>query len=680
MTPPMSRSSFPRRRQRAVIRSLSIGAAAGVLLSGPSAGAQTYHFSTAGDDGAPGTSAEPKATLQHATDLLAPGVTIRLSRGDVWYVGRVGWPIADKQGTASEPIAIEAYGTGALPVVANLDLLSSAWTDEGSNRWSHPIPGGGDEIQRCFVSGEGRRPVPLGELDDPLEYAVASGRIYLYATSDPAGLGPIEVSISYPVLRLENVAHLTFRDIAFHGGTWAGVALVPPTDHVTIDQCEVRRSGSYGIRLMPPADTADLHANPTITDSLIDKDWTVHENVAGEEPGGDGITLNTAVAGGLVRGNRVVDFGHTSIQLSAPTAAAHGVHNVVVELNETWAETSSYLRGFETMGLPDKCTGNVVRRNLFRDLRQKSKAMGTGNEIYSNVFVVIRESDTTKATGGHLDVTGAWGGIESRDNVVVHNTFVDSDTSSIEGYLHADGIGGQNVIRNNLFVSYGQAETAYGIALTSESGTTTPDQVVAHNCFWNGDGAAAAIRIGGSFYPADEANQQLGTYDGNLQADPSFVDAAQRDFRLTESSPCKELGEPVTDMGPGFVDYLGHEFDPVHPSAGAFQYRELPTCDEAGGACCAADESCAGGSAVEASDCATCCAGGTCEETGKGGAGQGGSASGATGAGASDAAPEASGGCDCAWVGAGAARSESTPRCGLLAVLLGLVRRRRPRG
>ena len=55
--------------------------ASGVCLGGTCAAGQTYYVSTAGDDGADGSSAHPWQTIQHAAESVGPGATVVVAAG-----------------------------------------------------------------------------------------------------------------------------------------------------------------------------------------------------------------------------------------------------------------------------------------------------------------------------------------------------------------------------------------------------------------------------------------------------------------------------------------------------------------------------------------------------------------------------------------------------------------------
>lgn len=67
-------------------------------------------------------------------ELLQPGTTILLKRGDAWYEKGLCLDFADKAGTAESPITIGAYGDDEeAPVIADMTLLASEDWDRGRN-------------------------------------------------------------------------------------------------------------------------------------------------------------------------------------------------------------------------------------------------------------------------------------------------------------------------------------------------------------------------------------------------------------------------------------------------------------------------------------------------------------------------------------------------------------------
>ncbi len=121
-------------------------------------GGQTYYVSSSsGDDGNDGLSSRSPwktiAKVNASTSLYLPGTSILLKRGDVFrddYVrlmnkinaganttaGNTPLPIT---GTATQPIVIGAYGTGANPVLDGADPLQVTWTRVTATTWKATV-------------------------------------------------------------------------------------------------------------------------------------------------------------------------------------------------------------------------------------------------------------------------------------------------------------------------------------------------------------------------------------------------------------------------------------------------------------------------------------------------------------------------------------------------------------
>jgi hypothetical protein len=95
------------------------------------AAATTYYADPAGSDANNGTStATPWKTLKRASDaVLAPGDSLLLRRGATWMEALV---IAES-GTASAPIRVGAYGTGASPIIHGGNAINTTVRLTGSH-------------------------------------------------------------------------------------------------------------------------------------------------------------------------------------------------------------------------------------------------------------------------------------------------------------------------------------------------------------------------------------------------------------------------------------------------------------------------------------------------------------------------------------------------------------------
>jgi hypothetical protein len=102
-----------------------------VVLTGTGRAASYYVSSSGGNDGNPGTQAQPFQTLAKVNGLaLNAGDAVYLKRGDTWNEQL----IPPASGTSGSPITFDAYGSGPAPVLTPLINLSAAtWTHNSGN-------------------------------------------------------------------------------------------------------------------------------------------------------------------------------------------------------------------------------------------------------------------------------------------------------------------------------------------------------------------------------------------------------------------------------------------------------------------------------------------------------------------------------------------------------------------
>jgi hypothetical protein len=133
------------------------------LLAIPSFGA-TYYVSPSGNDANAGTStSKPWATIGRVNSFLAgttsgpqPGDSILFQRGGVWRDAFIqcqnlvatgsNWTTDSNppacSGSASAPITVGAYGTGANPIIDGADPLTLTWTLVKGNTWQATLSSG----------------------------------------------------------------------------------------------------------------------------------------------------------------------------------------------------------------------------------------------------------------------------------------------------------------------------------------------------------------------------------------------------------------------------------------------------------------------------------------------------------------------------------------------------------
>jgi hypothetical protein len=547
--------------------------------------AATYYFAWGGDDvNGDGSQLKPWQSVTKANSLMVAGNTLRFKRGDVWYLGNAAWNISGVHGTAPSPITIADWTDGSstqLPVFAHMLRFNSGWTSIGSNVWRHALPP--YTPMDCFKDGDRMQQVSgSSSVTATTQWAYDANYVYVYSTNDPA-THLVEINADGFTLSADTISYITFQNLEFLGGRWISVGVSVPSDHITFDSCKVIRPGHWGLGFINGLGSSQRNTYSAVKNCYVDLTWETYLNSLTTSNDTNGITLESADHG-LVQGNTVADFGHTSIALEGSTFCT-------VEKNVTYPKTVNYYRALEVFAGPqlpandsEASTDNTIRQNMFMNQAQvASKLWGQRNKFYGNVFTGARQTvgfnhNTDEGQEADLLTTGE----TVRDNLIVNNTFYNTGKSNFIVNLYIDAKGGvvqQNTFANNLFVKWGQQSPSYGLQVTP-NGSAGTDQLVKNNGFWNISSsefciydAKAPIGSNNYQYTADQANSAITGYSGNVQMNPAFAneDPQYLDLDLQDSSPVGASGTDMrSQMGSGFVDYDGEPWAST-PSIGAFQ-------------------------------------------------------------------------------------------------------------
>lgn len=111
--------------------------------------ATDYYFSNAGSDGAAGTSSgAPFQSIAKFNSILAnPGDHFYFRRGDTFY----GTLTPPRNGNSGSQLIIDAYGTGALPIITGAVTISS-WSSIGSGRYEATVAGNPASVNMVTVN------------------------------------------------------------------------------------------------------------------------------------------------------------------------------------------------------------------------------------------------------------------------------------------------------------------------------------------------------------------------------------------------------------------------------------------------------------------------------------------------------------------------------------------------
>lgn len=345
--------------------------------------------------------------------------------------------------------------------------------------------------------------------------------------------------------------------------------------------------------------------------------------------GGYGVSLEPGCRGNLVSGTRFHDLGAGAVRCGGSADASapafntanevsdceinkggrayancvgilfeHGSHNVIAHNEISDLFYSGISVGWEWGYGDSPSQGNLVVGNHIHDLGQ-----GVLNDLGGVYLLGI--SPGTVVRGNHVHHVrcanyGGWGIYldQGSSHIVIEGNVV-HDISSQAFHQH---YGRESIVRNNVFAFGGEGQVTVSrpeqhVSITFERnillGDHTPgimgilphglaDYVIYSdlNLFWDLDPIPGAVRAsdgiasfdaeGRMAFTLTDAHDEAWTGWGHdrhsLTADPGFVDAAARDFRVQGDSPAAELGialPDVSDAGPRPVPSRLHPLRPL---------------------------------------------------------------------------------------------------------------------
>ena len=587
---------------------------------------QTIYISTSGNDANDGLSPEnPKRDVKKIGTYLQQGYNVKLKKGDIWYIPTGGITLTQINGTEDAPLTLGAYGEGELPIIGYLLKINDAdWqlVDESRNIYAADVSvlvqRDGIYVHRCFVNDEPYKfknrsnyaSLRAGEYcsyDSTLYIRMPEGEKPSGVECTPYGTGGTRLSIN-------NVSHLNIEYIHFKGSSAYNTMILidAPTEHLKWRYCSITHCFYY--IMMWDSDDERVHYKPEISNCYFDAMLNEAEGKENESPlkhwdvhSIEGITMRDGVDGAWIHHNHMRNMAHAFIAIESTERTGDytttGVRNCIIEDNLLEGVNAQYARAFNICGgynlsEVQMCRDNTYRRNRCYDMTASSHLYGENNLIYSNLFSYVHSPYDEE--GNILDGKGSqpwgfdsvpWSDHSSVGNMVINNTFY--NVSSAVGIYDQAHTVYNNLYANNLIINWTSDAGANNNASGAFFDHSIDLQYVMNNGVFSTEGSIDHFVVDMEMYRAEDVNNAVAGYSGNICADPLFVDAdlsqmvhgARIDFTLSSQSPMRYAGlslyNTIYQIFPAwerlkadYTDINGVVYLSESPSIGAWSFCE----------------------------------------------------------------------------------------------------------
>ncbi|HCU37708.1 MAG TPA: hypothetical protein DGT21_20415 [Armatimonadetes bacterium] len=342
-----------------------------------------------------------------------------------------------------------------------------------------------------------------------------------YRSSEPRGARLIADG-AQDVIRLSNREHITVEGFHVDGGMQARWIQADSCHHITVRGCAMRNTP----RPVSITNSTQLR----LLDNLFSQDRSGPTDMMWIEECSEV----------LVEGNSFTRAGHSPFTLNY-------VNNVVIRANVFHGEWG---RDYITYSL-GRCLweGNIITRARDSGGSAEAKAHSFWDHGIFRHNLVFDNLGTPLNIGSYI-----WQGVShtgrfrapfnTRDSRFYHNTF--TDNLGPAWYLGGIDVSA-NVFQNNIFH---RNDWAGGHEQITRTADISRDNRFVANLFRGDEPGQAVLHWGDEYWTAEEANKRTPTTGGfwsqahlNIDADPSFVDAQNRDYRLQADSGAIDAGD-----------------------------------------------------------------------------------------------------------------------------------------
>lgn len=553
----------------------------------PELQAATYYIDATGGNNSnnglsPATAWKTMAKV-NATSF-SPGDFILFKRGEVWNDANL---TCSSSGAANNPITYGAYGSGSRPIITGMRQIpnwtnTNAWTNQGNNIWTLTYTAG-TTLRRIKIDGVQY----LQAAEATATYLNANERWFfnkntdilsVYSTSNPAlAFSSMEGTIPKTALNTDKEHYLHFENLDIQGAFDYCVAVTGSHD-IVLRYCTIGKLSNRGVHIHNSWGNPPVSYNVLVDNCIIDADFTFDIPEQPRYRGSfDGVYVIMGSHDVEIKNSAFINWGHAAFVIYQNSGLGD-IYNVNVHHNYFTNNDLLYGRAMAVDVTQDGHMSNIeIHHNMVEEQHAPSQINGQDVHFHHNILYETHNAAINLVgwNVGHALAIQAYAG-NVKNNIYEHNTIVNSDLSGIgvHGKSTDDDIT-DCIIRNNIIVNGGrnnpnEPHVGFRVINTNVSAMTFENNLVfspnSTNVFFNQGTIGNAAMFNGA------NGTDNNTIVGNFSADPLFVDATNKDFHLTNSSPAVNAGVATNCT----EDYDGNAM-PVGsaPDLGAFEIQTV---------------------------------------------------------------------------------------------------------
>src|SRR5215471_7051148 len=510
-----------------------------------------------------------------------PGDSILFKRGEIWRE-QLDFPSSGAQGRT---IVLDAYGSGALPVISGADVVPpGSWNSTGTpNVWQASVTTEPNVV--IFDGAKGSKQAALESLKQPADWFWSAGTLYVAAPANPGqafSKPGVEAGARMSALILSGKSYVAVRNLELSGANAAPYALGsnvwgiartrkgPPPENLEISHCVVVNSAGDGIHL-EGASGSRVDANLAANNENVG--IQIYRSLP-DFPVSDVVVSNNEVHHNKFIGINIAGCPAGTSCRTVKNDQQIGVNKVRITGNRSYNNGAGIYLHQTTESL---VSGNVSYANL--DTSRKGEGYCVGLSGSSSNIVEKNECYQAAHAGIELSIDISKPAVGSSNNIIRYNVVHDNNSNGLMTDYHPSDNNkflynivynhpnGSCIFANNkghMFFNNTCYNNRFGIYLYVSKTTPQTGNISIKNNIISGTarqhvviepGVEGPVELASNEYFPDDA-QRFNLRDSlsdlaewkaktaqdanSFSADPRFVAAAPagpNDFRLQDRSP-----------------------------------------------------------------------------------------------------------------------------------------------